>query len=637
MQHLLTRSLTIPPTTLESWCTMMNLLLEYLSVSDVGLWRPRPSHTDDHKNPQFERILHAGNGDCDIYHCHQYVSQVAQENRLIYINESPNNGIPYSTQCQQALSYIGVPIVYANNRLFGVLCVCSKTHNSFTPSHFKLLKQFKTTFELQLNQVAQNATPCQAITTNYQHQVLRPLKTSTYTQFSQTLNREIDKRIKVEKQLYFHKFYDLGTGFFNRMAFERKLISMIGRLANKTEDIAVIYVGFDNGRNIQHRYGASYWDAVLRQFKQQTLLDKLSNPIITGRASSSDIWLIYQTSQLEQDVDYICKKLNQCSQFPINVNGQQVHLHINIGVSTTQCCTNATKLLEQSAVAMMACRESAEPYCYHSKELLAHQAKTQQMESYLLNALRNHALTLYYQPKVDPKTHRWIGAEALLRWKHPILGEISDETLIHLAEKNGLIYEVGNFALRQAIAKASLWCQYIPEFKIAVNASARQLKDERFLETVTQLLDEYQLPAKCLEIEMTESGVVTDEKNTKHTLNQLHYLGVTLSLDDFGTGFASFSYLKKYPFDGIKIDKSFIQSLDKNTHDRDIVSSTINIAKKMGLNVTIEGIETKEQEAFVVKKGGDYGQGYLYGRPMPEEKFELELLEQDFNHSPSPP
>ena len=197
-----------------------------------------------------------------------------------------------------------------------------------------------------------------------------------------------------------------------------------------------------------------------------------------------------------------------------------------------------------------------------------------------------------------------------------------------MAEQNGLIFEVGTFVLRSAIQKAAEWATQVSNFKIAVNISAVQLKNPHFAEQIQDLLEAYQLPVEYLELEVTESGLIADESTASNTLAALHKLGVTLSLDDFGTGYSSFNYLKKFPFDAIKVDKSFIQQLDNCEEDKEIVRSIISVAKKLNLQVTVEGIENISHEEFIIKEGCEFGQGFFYGKPMPCEEFEVNLLNQ---------
>ncbi|MGR6859229.1 EAL domain-containing protein [Aliivibrio salmonicida] len=218
--------------------------------------------------------------------------------------------------------------------------------------------------------------------------------------------------------------------------------------------------------------------------------------------------------------------------------------------------------------------------------------------------------------------------KSLLRWNHPHLGTISNDVLIQLAERNGLIYELGNFALRSAIQQTSEWILHSPNFVTAVNLSAVQLKDPSLVQHIQQLLDIYNLPAKNLELEVTESGLIADEELAISTLTQLHEMGISIALDDFGTGYASFQYLKKYPFDSLKIDKSFIDNVEHNVEDQNIVCAMINIAKKLQLKVVAEGVENKNQERFVTSEGVDLIQGYLYSKPITANEFEEGLFNQ---------
>jgi EAL domain-containing protein (putative c-di-GMP-specific phosphodiesterase class I) len=229
---------------------------------------------------------------------------------------------------------------------------------------------------------------------------------------------------------------------------------------------------------------------------------------------------------------------------------------------------------------------------------------------------------------VSPINGEWTGAEALLRWDHPKLGQVSSELLIKMLEDNGLIFEVGNYVLRSAIEQASEWHKHSPHFKMAVNVSSVQLKNPQFAEQVQQLLSVYSLPSIALELELTESTIIADEYLASKTLNTLHDMGVGLALDDFGTGYASFNYLKKYPFDTIKIDKSFLSQWNDPGEGLAIVRSIISIAKKLKLAVVMEGIENEAQQKLILEEGADLGQGFYYGKPMPKTEFEQHLIEQ---------
>lgn len=312
------------------------------------------------------------------------------------------------------------------------------------------------------------------------------------------------------------------------------------------------------------------------------------------------------------------------------INGQPLHLHAFIGVATSYDADNANLMLKHAGEAMLACKDSGKKYAFYANSNITTPTNNQ-LESYLLQAVRNDDLTLYFQPKVSPRNGYWLGAEALLRWNHPVLGQVSNDSLIQLAEKNGLIFEVGNYVLRSAIQRAAEWTKYMKDFRVAINVSAVQLRDPNFVEQIEQLLDYYKLNPKCLELEVTETSLIADEFLAGQTLRKLHGLGVTLSLDDFGTGYSSFSYLKKYPFDCIKIDKSFINQISGSEQDKEIIRSIIHVAKKLKLKVVMEGVESHDQEQFILDEGCDYVQGYLYGKPMNTHEFENSLITKKFN------
>ncbi len=454
------------------------------------------------------------------------------------------------------------------------------------------------------------------------------------SEFSEKIELQILKELRVleknqyeltQNELKFHKYYDYGTGFLNRYALERELEQSLSISPN---EVAVVYVGFANAKILQSQFNFYEWENVLKSFADRLTFTTGQGHIDIARPNATDIIILVRSNDLERDTNRLCEDLAAISKSIFSINNQSVHLHTHIGVAFSHGTSSVSSLINQSSSAMISCKDTGQRYYIHTNMLSESQTRIQHLESYLLKAVRNNDLMLYFQPKVNPLTKRWLSAEALLRWKHPLLGEISSETLIHLAEKNGLIFEVGSFVLKTAIEKAASWKKYAPHFKIAVNISAKQLTDVRFIHQIEELLASNALPPSSLEIEVTESGLITDEAIATEILDKLHQLGITLSLDDFGTGYASFNYLKKFPFDCIKIDKSFIQTIENNIQDQDIIRSIIQIAKKLDRQVIIEGVETPIQEEFIIEEGCDYGQGYLYGKPMSADIFENQLKTQ---------
>ncbi len=625
MARINTLDFEIPDTMRDSWQSIVNLLAQITDVPAALVMRVRPESIEVHSSSQSEGNYYKI-GDSDVLGNGHYCEEVIKNSKELVIpdaladpkwRDNPDAKIGM-------ISYCGLPLLWPNGETFGTICILDNKQNHFTSIFRELLASFRVSIESQLAML-------------FQHHKLTKLnnelrsrvenRTVDLASLSYSLNQEIDRRKAAEQQISYQKTHDQGTGFLNRAALEYELIKLIKRKDND-ESVAVIHIGFTNARGIQTKHGFDVFDELLKRYRLR--VGSLSDIApLTARPCSNDLVLAFSSSDIDNELDKLCTHLVDVGHSSFTVNGHELHLHAFIGIATASNRAHAKNVLRDANHAMMICKDTGQQYAYYSASYSDSLTHHNQLESYLLQAVRNDDLTLYFQPKVCPTTHKWIGAEALLRWRHPVLGDVSNEALIHMAEQNGLIFEVGAFVLRSAIEQAKEWSEIVDNFRIAVNISAIQLKNIHFAEQVQHLLESYHLPAKYLELEVTESGLITDEVVALRTLEELHEIGVTLSLDDFGTGYASFSYLKKYPFDAIKIDKSFVQQMEHSENDKEIIRSIIHIAKKLDLQVVIEGIESAAQESFLIDEGCDVGQGFLYGRPMPCKEFEQSLLNQN--------
>jgi EAL domain-containing protein (putative c-di-GMP-specific phosphodiesterase class I) len=243
-------------------------------------------------------------------------------------------------------------------------------------------------------------------------------------------------------------------------------------------------------------------------------------------------------------------------------------------------------------------------------------------------ALQAHdQLRLYFQPKIQLNSHDCVSAEALIRWRHPELGDISPGEFIPLAEKTFLIRSVSLWVLKAAINQAKQWHRQGLNLKISINVSAADLDDEVFIDTLSSLLDEYELPADRLEVEFTEGSLIRQTEVVRQQLERLHKRGIAIAIDDFGTGYSNWSYLRDIPASVVKLDQSFIRNTLRTEKDKRIVKAMIRLAKEMGYQVVAEGIETEEIYKLMRNWGCDEGQGYLMARPMPAAAL-LEWLER---------
>lgn len=631
MSKLNTSNMNIPPEMSAGWQEIVNLLAEIISVPAALIMRVHSEHIEVFSaNSNKKHPYHIG--DSESLGQGLYCETVINENRQLLVPDATkdqdwcnNPDIKFGL-----IAYCGLPLNWPNGDAFGTICVLDGEENHFSATYQQLLASFKNSIEAQLKTVYQNYQ-LQQVNLDLESRVTT--RTQDLVDLNYSLNQEIDKRRAAERTIRYQQRHDLGTGFLNRTSIELHTEELLSKQsATQEQKVGVIHVGFTNGRRIQSRHGYSAWENILIEFKRRLQLHAQLD-VFTARPRSSELVFVFKTDNFDQQVNMLCQELVDVSQSEFYIEGEHLHLHSYIGIASSDDTHCPKNLLKFASEAMQSCKDSGHKFSFYSEDLSDTQKNINQLESYLLQAVRNDDLLLYFQPKVSPETHRWVGAEALIRWRHPILGDISNETLIHLAEQNGLIFEVGSFVLRSAIQKAAEWRHKVQDFKISINVSAVQIQSPQFASQIHDLLSAYQLPGSYLELEVTESGLIANEVVARNTLESLSSLGVTLSLDDFGTGYASFNYLKKFPFDAIKVDRSFVQQLEVNDEDKEIVRSIISIAKKLNLEVTVEGIENEQHEAFILREGCDVGQGYLYGKPMPCDEFEANLLSQNYQSS----
>ncbi|WP_264876342.1 sensor domain-containing phosphodiesterase [Vibrio agarivorans] len=630
MSKVNTSELVIPLNIQSNWQNIVNLAAEMMGVPSALIMRIHPDNIEVF-SANDNKVHSYSKGDSESLGQGLYCENVIDTQQPLLVPNCFKDAF-WSNNPDIALgmvAYFGLPINWPNGDPFGTLCVLDTKENPLTDVYQRLLSAFKDCVESQL-------------ATLFQHQALKSTHQALQTRVSNraqniadlnySLSIEISKRQQAERQVEYQKLHDIGTGFLNRKALEQRLNNALSTQEENHESmLAVVHIAFGNGRRLQTKYGYAPWDDALIEFRQR--LNELSSHVtVTGRPTSSELVIIIKDVHNESELQRLSQHIADISMQKAIIGEESVHLHAHIGVATSRETLTASELLTFASEAALSSRDSGHKFSFYQSSHSEPALYLNKQESYLLQAVRNDDLLLYFQPKVDPETRRWTGAEALLRWKHPVLGDISNEGLIKLAEQNGLIFEVGNFVLRTAIEKAAHWASLVDDFSIAINVSSVQLKNPNFSQQVEDLIECYNVPPQCIELEITEGGLISDEVLAQETLHKLKQIGVTLSLDDFGTGYASFSYLKKYPFDGIKVDKVFLHQIDENQQDKEIVRSIIHVAKKLELTVTVEGVETLAHEEFVTTEGGDIGQGYFYGKPMPCDEFEFYLT----NQSPTP-
>jgi EAL domain-containing protein (putative c-di-GMP-specific phosphodiesterase class I) len=271
---------------------------------------------------------------------------------------------------------------------------------------------------------------------------------------------------------------------------------------------------------------------------------------------------------------------------------------------------------------MFQAKESRNTFKFYERGMEVLVAKRMELETEIRKALEHEEFTLHYQPQVDGKSNRVVGMEALVRWQHPKKGMISPADFIPLAEETGLIAPLGEWVLNHACEALRGWMDKgYPPLKLAVNISSRQLEDKHFVKKVETILKTTGLPSNCLELEITESAVMKDPESVIPALKELKDRGIDLAIDDFGTGHSSLNYLRRFPIDTLKIDRTFINDISHGG-DAILVNTIIALAKSLNLKVVAEGVETQEQLDYLVAKECDILQGYFLYKPMPADLFE---------------
>ena len=286
-------------------------------------------------------------------------------------------------------------------------------------------------------------------------------------------------------------------------------------------------------------------------------------------------------------------------------------------------------LMKHADSAMFRAKENRNDYCFYVQGMEDEIARRMQLERELRQAIGANELVLFYQPQIDLSNGKVMGAEALIRWNHPIHGLVSPDTFIPLAEESGLINQISDWVLEDACRQLKTWNDAGHNLKVAVNMSTKDIQSEGFNEKLQGMIDKYDISPNTLELEITESTLMEKPEELEDKLNAMRGMGITLAIDDFGSGFSSLNYLKRLPVDILKIDRMFIRDLDTDENDLAIVTGVVALATSMGLETVAEGVETLEQYHLLQKLGCDTCQGYYFSKPLSVPDFEAKFLTQE--------
>jgi diguanylate cyclase (GGDEF)-like protein len=417
--------------------------------------------------------------------------------------------------------------------------------------------------------------------------------------------------------------HDALTGLPNRVLLDDRLAQAIAHADRAAQPFAVLMLDLDRFKLINDSLGHRAGDMVLNEVahRLQTAVRSIDT---VARVGGDEFVLVLGPSFPAADAEDIGKRANEALRATMRVEDVDLHVSSSIGIAFYPSTGgSAASLLAQADAAMYRAKQRGRNnYQCFSPGMQTVALESVNLERDLHQALKLQQFELYYQPKVDTATADVHSAEALIRWHHPQRGLILPTQFIPLAEESGLIHEIGAWVLHEACRQCAAWQRAVePPLRIAVNVAAAQFRRGDLVELVHSALEESQLEPRFLELELTESAVMTDPEDSAAMLEKLSRMGVLVSVDDFGTGYSSMSYLRRFPIDKLKIDRSFITELTSRLDDALIVQAIVSLAHSLRLKVIAEGVETLEQLKFLQSVGCDQYQGHHFSPPLPAAAF----------------
>ncbi len=426
-----------------------------------------------------------------------------------------------------------------------------------------------------------------------------------------------------EEQLRKLAHYDVLTDLPNRLLFNERLDHALKRVCRTGRQLALLFLDLDHFKNINDSLGHPVGDAVLKLVAGR-LTQAVRAEDTVARLGGDEFVVILEDLRQPEDAANVAAKVVEVMERPFLVDGQELNLTTSIGISLRQDAdSDLTTLVKNADSAMYHAKQAGRnQYQFYTPELTAAALQRVRLGAELRRALDHDEFEVWYQPLWRLSDGAIFGAEALLRWRHPERGLVSPATFIPLAEEQGLIGPIGEMVLETACRQLRSWLDQGGQLeKVTVNVSGRQLAKGDFAATVERNLQATRLSADQIELELTESTIMERTQQALGLMDRLKELGVMISVDDFGTGYSSLHYLKKLPIDKLKIDRSFVQDVPQDASDVAIVRAIIALGQSLNLDVLAEGVETTEQQAFLLAEGCDEAQGYLFGKPMPPARF----------------
>lgn len=440
--------------------------------------------------------------------------------------------------------------------------------------------------------------------------------------------KDITEREKLEEEIKHLAYYDSLTDLPNRVLLENRLRQELEAAQLNNQKMAVLYLDLDRFKLINDSLGHSFGDLLLREAANR-LRESIPKEAIVSRQGGDEFTIVLPNIRGEDNVlEFLAYVMDSFAE-PFLLKEHEIYIKTSIGISLfPRDGVTAEDLIKNADAAMYKSKEKSGTYYHFFKaEMSSRNLESIKLENALYKALDQDELVIYYQPQIDSRTNTITGAEALLRWNHPTEGMISPIDFIPIAEETGLIVPIGKWVLINACRQLKEWqAEGHMSLCVSVNLSGRQFEEDNLVPMVDGILKDLDLAPEFLHIELTENQIIKNTEVTMEKMKQLKELGVKISIDDFGTGYSSLGYLKNFPIETLKIDRSFIQDITQDDDNAAITDTIINLAKNLNLKVIAEGVETKEQLEFLMSKNCYIMQGFYFSKPVTAKELKKRFL-----------
>ena len=465
---------------------------------------------------------------------------------------------------------------------------------------------------------------------NYEHQLEGEVRSRTAALHatSEKLQEQIAERNRVEERLNHLAYYDALTELPNRLLFKDRLVQSLTIAQRDRQIVAVQLLSIDNLKTINDTLGPAMADKLIAQAAQR-LGTIMRDGDTLGYWGSDEFAFLFTNLERPEDAIEIAQRIQSAFQLGFDLTGHEVYGTPSIGIVTFPLNGRDEESLMRNASAALfeAKKRGGNHYEFYTPELNSTAVDRLSLEGGLRRAIERNEFVVHYQPKVDVNNWQIVGAEALIRWQHPERGLLLPAEFIPFAEETGLISSIEEWCLRAVCRQIKQWKIVGSSLKsVSSNISPRQFQHPDFFARVARILDQVGVEPGHLELEVTESSIMTKPELAIQTLKELKKIGVSISMDDFGTGFSSLAYLKRLPIDILKIDRSFVSEVTTDRTDAALVKTIITLAHNLSLRVVAEGVESEDQLRLLLSLGCDEIQGYLFSKPLPAEAFKELLL-----------